>query len=304
MSAVIFLEPFPIRNSHGTFAWIGAQFAKAFVAPSSRSDAFQKLRIAVNHVTYAYIVKEVPEARPFLIMYDAETLAAFDQLLLDWDTSGIETWGKIQNGSDEFIHLYKQALTKIQEQVRVDSLLYWGTNMSIRHVSEELGIPVHFAEYGAGMCADPFGDVFCLDRGGVNGDASSRYIDEKSLAKIAPETAVDCLLRFKIGDHTAHDLRFEWVASFATDMNDLYARIGKYEKVVFVRFNLRTTRIQSVRERAHALLGGRRRDDARRYKNFGNFQRAPIISAFVLQQISDGVCEKPSRSIRERFLDR
>ena len=168
----VLLEAFPLRNSLGTHAWIGNQFGRMAIE-AGQGFAVPDLRVICNEPTMTYLVGVVPAARPLLIQPSTEAQAGFKALITDWHSEGINTWAAIQAGSLAHEALYEALLRSIQEVYAFDVLAYWGTNETVRTVAARLGVQMLWAEYGP--LRTPFQKHFCLDRHGVNGQASSRH---------------------------------------------------------------------------------------------------------------------------------
>lgn len=190
----VLLEPFPLRNSFGTHAWVGDRLGRMAVE-GGQGFAVSDMRVICNEPTMTYLVGVVPAARPLLIQPSAASQAGFKALIADWHSKGISTWAAIQAGSAAHEALYEALLRSVQEVYAFDVLAYWGTNETVRTVAARLGVQMLWAEYGP--LRAPFQKHLCLDPQGVNGQASSRHaaaLEPDVTAPILPGIALEVLV--------------------------------------------------------------------------------------------------------------
>ena len=169
----VLLEPFPVRNTLGAYAWIGEKLCGMLLREDG-GHALPGMRVICNAPTMAHLAGIAPAARPYLVQPAGPAQAAFAALLADWHTQSLAAWSAIQAGSTAHEGLYEALLLSARAAYPFDVLAYWGTNETLRAVAGRLGIPVLWAEYGP--LRPPFATQFCLDPQGVNGLASSRAL--------------------------------------------------------------------------------------------------------------------------------
>ena len=190
----ILLEPFPLRNSLGTHAWVG-NYCGRMAVEGGQGFAVPDMRVICNEPTMTYLVGVVPAARPLLIQPSAASQAGFTALIADWHSEGINTWAAIQAGSPAHEALYETLLRSVHEVYAFDVLAYWGTNETVRTVAARLGVQMLWAEYGP--LRAPFQKHLCLDPQGVNGQASSRQaavLEPEVTASVLPGVALEVLV--------------------------------------------------------------------------------------------------------------
>lgn len=170
-NVAVLLEPFPIRNTFSSHAWIGERLAQMLLA-EPHGFTVADMRILCNEPSMVHIAACLPAARPYLLQAPPGCQAPFTAAMADWHTSGVHTWRAIQGGSPAHEPMYEALVTALRDAYPFDVLAYWGTNETMRAVASRLGIPMLWAEYGP--LRAPFPTRFCLDASGVNGMASGR----------------------------------------------------------------------------------------------------------------------------------
>lgn len=184
MKILIYVEPYPIRNSFTSFAHLFEYFK-----PLLQSN-FCDARIYMNRESLES--NKIPDTlKPKVIAPTPEEDCLFHECLTDWNRDGIANWTKLLSGKDEeLVDAYMQILQRIRETFPFDIFICWGENGAVSKFCKKYSLTKIAMELGCSR--PPFFNSIVLDTCGTNGNSTVSQIDIKDIGDIVNNVPMSC----------------------------------------------------------------------------------------------------------------
>jgi hypothetical protein len=197
MKILFYVEPHPLRDSftshsqpYRTFLNICRQ-----IKSSPMSDDFQDVDIRVfsNHVLQELKFNENIDMWPLILSPSNEEQQGIEEMARLWLPNGIKDWLDLCSNPDAKItKFYMNLLSRIRkEQFCFDVIVSWGQNQAIQSFAEANSIQTVYFELAS--MRPPFPRALLMDPVGVNGAASSTFINIDQLINVIEKVPTSLL---------------------------------------------------------------------------------------------------------------
>ncbi len=129
MRILIYIEPFPLRQTMDQHREYAAAFARMLVSETTadRLSEFD-IRIYGNRDTLAYAQEQALAAKRFLLHPESAEQDQFRTSLTEWPNKGLRTWTNLLKGVGEVTQKYEQILEQIHKRFAFDVVVTLGDN--------------------------------------------------------------------------------------------------------------------------------------------------------------------------------
>lgn len=218
MRVLLFVEPFPIRDTLTHFDGVAREFLPLLSAPAGYD-----IRMFANNATFDALKGKIEAHNNNLIRStQAEEDYLRDCLKLPWATEGLPVWGDLMAGKGEVSERHVQMLRRIWNLFPFEIIVHWGENGAVTRFLDER--PVTRVAMELGCTRPPFFNSVVMDPFGTNGSAILPKLgleDIRSIVEDKPMSRYDALLGFS-NDISVPAYRMQF-ATLATELDRRWA---------------------------------------------------------------------------------
>lgn len=193
MRVLLYVEPFPIRDTLTHFDGVAREFLPLLSAPAGYD-----IRMFANNATFDALKGKVEAHNDKLIRSTrAEEDYLRDCLKLPWATEGLPVWGDLMAGKGEVSDRHVQMLRRIWNLFPFEVIVHWGENGAVTRFLDER--PVTRVAMELGCTRPPFFNSVVMDPFGTNGSAILPKLgleDIRDIVEDKPMSRHDALLGF------------------------------------------------------------------------------------------------------------
>jgi len=165
MRVLLFVEPFPIRDTLTHFDGVARNFLPLLSAPTGYD-----IRMFANNATFDALKGKIEAHNDKLIRSTrVEEDYLHDCLKLPWANEGLSVWGDLMAGKGEVSARQLQTLRRIWNVFPFEIIVHWGENGAVTRFVEER--PVTRVAMELGCTRPPFFNSVVMDPFGTNGSA-------------------------------------------------------------------------------------------------------------------------------------
>jgi len=163
MRVLIYIEPFPIRNTLEHFNDVARRFIP-FLTGASNIDA----RMFANNGTFGIVGENnITPVANRLIRSTPDEERIFESYMQPWQEGGIATWLQLMAGEGAITESALQVLRRIWAIFPFEVIIHWGENGAVTQLLDEY--PVTRIAMELGCTRPPFFDSLVMDPLGTNG---------------------------------------------------------------------------------------------------------------------------------------
>lgn len=193
MRVLLYVEPFPIRDTPTHFDGVAREFLPLLSAPAGYD-----IRMFANSATFD-VLEGMVETHYKKLIRTTQTEEDYlrDCLKLPWSTEGMPVWGDLMAGKGEVSERHVQMLRRIWNLFPFEIIVHWGENGAITRFLEER--PVTRVAMELGCTRPPFFNSVVMDPFGTNGSAILPKLgleDIRSIVEDRPMSRHEALLGF------------------------------------------------------------------------------------------------------------
>ena len=193
MRVLLYVEPFPIRDTLTHFDGVAREFLPLLSAPAGYD-----IRMFANSATFDVLKGKIEAHNKVLIRTtQAEEDYLRDCLKLPWATGGLPVWGDLMAGKGDVSERHVQMLRRIWNLFPFEIIVHWSENGAITRFLDER--PVTRVAMELGCTRPPFFNSVVMDPFGTNGSAILPKLgleDIRSIVEDKPMSRHDALLGF------------------------------------------------------------------------------------------------------------
>ncbi len=129
MRILIYIEPFPLRQTMDHYRKYAAAFARMLLSETTahRLSEFD-IRIYANRDTLAYAQERALAAKRFMLNPESAEQDQFRTSLTEWPNQGLRTWTNLLKGVGEVTQQYQQIFERIHQRFAFDAVVTLGDN--------------------------------------------------------------------------------------------------------------------------------------------------------------------------------
>ncbi|MEM1200367.1 MAG: hypothetical protein AAGI06_13765, partial [Pseudomonadota bacterium] len=129
MRILIYIEPFPVRQTMDHFRGPAAAFAKMLLSESAAEHLNEfDIRLYANRETLTHVQDEAMAAKRFFLRPESEEQDQFRASLTEWPNQGVRTWTALLQGQGEVTEQYRQIFERIHKRFAFDIVVTLGDN--------------------------------------------------------------------------------------------------------------------------------------------------------------------------------
>ncbi|MEM8685914.1 MAG: rhamnan synthesis F family protein [Pseudomonadota bacterium] len=133
MRILIYIEPFPVRQTMDHFGGPAAAFAKMLLSESASEHLNEfDIRLYANRETLTHVQDEAMAAKRFFLRPESEEQDQFRASLTEWPNRGVRTWTSLLRGEGEVTDRYRQIFERIHGRFAFDVVVTLGDNGAAR----------------------------------------------------------------------------------------------------------------------------------------------------------------------------
>ncbi|CAN7641353.1 hypothetical protein LJR118_005038 [Acidovorax sp. LjRoot118] len=193
MRVLIYVEPFPIRNSLTHFDSIAKKFL-----PLLRDHALFDIRMFANAATLATLGNEMPaNSSKRLISPTPEESRLFESYKLPWQPAGVSHWLDLMHGRGRISNDSQEVLRRVWQSFPFEIIIHWGENGAVSQFLEMHAVTRIAMELGC--TRPPFLDSIVMDPFGTNGATVVPKLSLEDIREIVdnrPMSRHDALLQY------------------------------------------------------------------------------------------------------------
>ena len=176
MRILIYIEPFPIRQTMDHFRGPAAAFAKMLLSESAAEHLNEfDIRLYANRETLTHVQDEAMAAKRFFLRPESEEQDQFRTSLTEWPNRGVRTWTSLLRGEDEVTERYSQIFERIHARFAFDMVVTLGDNGAARAFCENAN--VHHVVLDLSYCHPSVFDAVLFDPLGAGGSSLLAQVD-------------------------------------------------------------------------------------------------------------------------------
>ncbi|WP_338765918.1 rhamnan synthesis F family protein [Massilia sp. METH4] len=230
MRILLYIEPFPIRNSLTHFQGVSRKLLPLLAAGSAYD-----VRMFGNKATLDMLGEPALSTHgERLISATEEEEQMFKAHMLPWQQAGMSTWLDLMAGTGEVTEDYLRVLRRVWNIFPFEIIVNWGENGAIRHFVKER--PVTRIGMELGCTRPPFMESLAIDPFGTNGSGVVPKLTVAELSEIVgnrPMSRHEALMAYS---HNVESLGYE--EQFLPLPADISSRLTSEEKIVFLPLQL------------------------------------------------------------------
>lgn len=201
------MEPHPLRDSfisHSQPFNIFSRICKQIFSTESKDYEDIDARIFSSHVLQEIKFNEVLDVWPIVVTPTIEEQKKIEDMAKLWLPGGLNDWLDLCNNSEsEISAFYINVLDRIKSTTfDFDVIVSWGQNSAIKRFAEHNKVQTVYMELAS--MRPPFPKAFLMDPIGVNGAASSAFLNIKNIAPYLEAIPSDLVLSL-LNDEFAKD---------------------------------------------------------------------------------------------------
>lgn len=193
MRVLLYIEPFPVRNSSTHFADVARRFISMLKTQQPDID----MRLFANRPTLEAIREQTKEVEGRLISPTDSEHKILDSHRRHWVTEGLPSWLQLMEGVGEVTDNYCQLLERIWNTYPFDVIINWGENGAVSKFCVNRSVTRIAMELGC--TRPPFLDSIVMDPYGTNGSALVPRLSTEDLHQVVegvPMSRHEAMLAF------------------------------------------------------------------------------------------------------------
>lgn len=228
MKILLYIEPYPIRNSSTSFAHLFDYFSQFL------QSNFFDARVYANSDTLESLKNKIPNNLKKRIIKPTKTEDLLCQkYLADWNTEGMQNWINLLKGGS-VVDEYVAVLQRIWELFSFDIIIYWGENKAVTTFCDRYSLTKISMELGC--TRPPFFKSLTLDPFGSNGNAILPQLDINAVRDIVDNVPMSSYEALYLYSENIESKPYE---DFFNPINkDLYKEFSKNKKYAFLPLQL------------------------------------------------------------------
>ncbi len=197
MNILFYVEPHPLRDSftsHSNPYKIFLNICRQIKSSSNFQDfEHVDVRVFSNHVLQQFKFEESIDMWPLILTPTSDEQKKIEEMATLWLPNGVKDWLNLcANADSEITKFYIDVLSRIKkEDFDFDVIVSWGQNQAIKTFAENHDLQTVYLELAS--LRPPFPRALMMDPVGVNGAASSTYIDISDIKNNIETLPVDIM---------------------------------------------------------------------------------------------------------------
>lgn len=228
MRILLYIEPYPIRNTLSHFRSVAQRFA-----PILNSNPDFDVRMFSNNSTLESL-GDAPARAGRLIGPTQEEEKIFQSHMRPWQHEGIAVWQDLMAGTGDVTEDYLAILRRIWNLFPFEIIIHWGENGAIRRFVDER--PVTKIGMELGCTRPPFLETIAMDPFGTNGSGVVPMLTISNLREIIGDNPMSCQEALLGHSQNLESVGYE--EQFFPLPADISARVTSCEKIAFLPLQL------------------------------------------------------------------
>ena len=188
MRILIYIEPFPVRQTMDHYRDHAVTFARMLVSQSAaeRLNEFD-IRIYANRETLGHAQEQVLAAKRFLLAPESREQDQYRASLTEWPQKGLRTWTQLLRGEGDVTQEYRRILEQIHSRFAFDVVVTLGENGAAKAFAEDANLDHIVLDLS--FCEPSFFDAAMFDPLGVGGASVMAQVNISTIKSIVGKEA-------------------------------------------------------------------------------------------------------------------
>ncbi len=188
MRILIYIEPFPVRQTMDHFRAPATAFAKMLLSESASEHLNDfDIRLYANRETLTHVQDEAMAAKRFFLRPESEEQDQFRASLTEWPNQGVRTWSSLLIGYGEVTERYRRIFERIHERFAFDVVVTLGDNGAAKLFAEAANVDHIVLDFG--FSHPSVFDAALFDPLGAGGSSLLAQIDVSAVRAMVDKDA-------------------------------------------------------------------------------------------------------------------